>query len=183
MIEVSTSQGCTTAMNRYNYNHLTLAQLFELLVMISQNIFVRSTNQHSYLTYYIIMTMGTLAANYMVHVKLMYRFIYSVLLNVTVLIFHLVVDYHLVWSYFNFRRVCQMLVDYYDSNVEQVVVGKVEARNICNSNATNYLFLLISLAIVVIFKLVALYFAVKAHLSLLNKIHRRKSDTSKIKTS
>jgi hypothetical protein len=127
------------------------------------------------------MTFATLIANYMVHVKLMYRFIYSMLLNVVVLVFHFVVDYFLLNSYSNFDQICQLLMDYYTNYPDKAVVGKDEAVNICYSHKFYYQYFIIAQASLIVTKMLSIYFACRAHISLIRKIRNIKKSDIKIK--
>jgi hypothetical protein len=144
--------------------------------MVANNIIIRKINQTQYVNYSLIISFSTLAANYFVHVKLMYRFIYSMIMNIAILVFQLVIDYYALNSYLNFVKLCSILLDYYTSYPDNTINNSAEASFICNSNLSYYFYFLAIQGVLVVVKILAILFSFMAHKSLMNKITIKKSD-------
>jgi hypothetical protein len=144
--------------------------------MIANNILIREINQIQYVTYTLMISFATLTANYFVHVKLMYRFIYSMIMNIAVLIFLVVIYYYAVFSYYSFAKLCKMLLDYYTANPDRVIEKKQEASTICTDDLGYYYYFLAVQGLLAILKIFAIVFSFRAHKSLMNKITLKKSD-------
>jgi hypothetical protein len=129
---------------------------------------------------YVISSVATLIANFFVHIKLMYRFLYSVILNFIVCIYVLILEYFVYVYYFNFKKVCGLIFSYNTDYPNAVYMNRNEAELTCNIHEIYYIYWISSQMFIVMCKGLSIFFAYKAHKKILTKMEEKNTVDEKI---
>ncbi len=133
------------------------------------------TNQRNMINISIIGTVGTLVANYLVHIKLMYRFLYSAIINMMVFIFMILIDYYIYAYYNNFTKVCGIIINYNNANASVDYINKNNAEEICITHESYYIYWFVSQSFLIFCKGFSIFLAFMAHKKILVKLAERNS--------
>jgi hypothetical protein len=149
--------------------------IFEIFVsMVNFSLFT-NTNQMMLIELFLIGTIITVAANYIVHIALTMRFLYSSVLNVIACIFILFLEVFLLIRLFNLIKLCTLFNNYY-TKMGMLNDGSdgSDTINTCQKQQLYYILWLGVEFITILLKMLGIFFSWKAHAIVKKQIRKKK---------
>lgn len=133
--------------------------IFEILIAIMNYSVFSMTNQMTLIHFYLIGTFLSIAANYIAHIGLAMRFIYSAFISIFAGGYIMVLQFIVLTRTFNVNKIC-LLLDVYYTKYTTLETDKLD---LCKKQRNLYILWLGIELICVSLKILGIYFAIKAH--------------------
>lgn len=155
--------------------------LLDLTVCVLNYAIFSATNQMILIHLFLITTLIGLSGNYIVHVSLALRFIYSSLLNFTAVLIITLLNFFVFIRMLNLNKIC----DVFKSHHERVPSMDNESIIICEGQRVYYIMWMILELVIVFAKFVGIFYAYKANIVIKNikKLKKNKIVKQKIESN